>query len=310
LLPLTFYCNAALQFLYVVQIGWLFTILAAAFFISLNVKVANALGLLSIMRLDQIKLLKQTHILEEEALLQREMVDLGYLTASITHEVRSPLGIINLQLRTLTQDLQANPKLLTTLDRIREQLDRINAATGVIPLLQGANEDFRRLMERIELRELLLRSVNTVRKEGGSSNIYFRGEGGEGLYINAYGPILEQAIVNILKNAVDAVRELGSKSGVIEIRGGREPDSSEKVRVVIADNGCGIPADIIPNILAPLFTTKRKEDSHSGIGLFIANRIILLHGGELHIESTVGEGTKVSLVLPRWAGRERNLRGN
>lgn len=65
--------------------------------------------------------------------------------------------------------------------------------------------------------------------------------------------------------------------------------------VVVADQGEGIPAHVLPNIFDPLFTTKK---SGTGIGLAVVHQIVQAHGGQIFVESKPGEGTQVHLFLP------------
>lgn len=110
--------------------------------------------------------------------------------------------------------------------------------------------------------------------------------------------MVEQAIFNVLKNAIEAIREARREHGVVSI-GVRIDASNEILRLDVRDNGCGIDETSIPH-LTTLFTTKASKKANSGIGLFITQRILKLHSGKLEIASVVGTGSTVSLCFPKW----------
>lgn len=112
------------------------------------------------------------------------------------------------------------------------------------------------------------------------------------LQIQGDPDLLEQVLINIVKNAIEAVEEI--EEGKIGIRAEREADG--KVNIIIADNGYGIPEEQLEQIFVPFFTTKEEG---SGIGLSLSRQILRLHNGDIEIQSTIGEqsGTVVRLTL-------------
>jgi signal transduction histidine kinase len=105
-----------------------------------------------------------------------------------------------------------------------------------------------------------------------------------------YPSEINQAIMNILRNAVEACGEQGN----IWVRSYEEDGA---VRVEIEDDGSGIPPELMGKIFDPFFTTK-DVGSGLGLGLAIANSIVHKHGGLIEVESTPGKGSKFTLVLP------------
>ncbi len=103
---------------------------------------------------------------------------------------------------------------------------------------------------------------------------------------------LQQALLNVLDNALDAL----PPGGTLEVRTARagDPEGSE-VRVMIHDNGEGIPRDRLGRIFEPFFTTKSQG---TGIGLAITRKVIEGHGGRVDIESAPGKGTTIDIRLP------------
>ena len=77
----------------------------------------------------------------------------------------------------------------------------------------------------------------------------------------------------------------------------RAPDREDLVRIEVADNGSGIPEEIRERIFDPFFTTKGRE-SGTGLGLAISQKIVEEHGGQIRVESVVGEGATFTIDLP------------
>ncbi len=102
---------------------------------------------------------------------------------------------------------------------------------------------------------------------------------------------LSQILMNLLLNAAQAMPEGGSLT--IEAHKIKFADT---VEISVADTGCGIPADILPHVLEPFFTTKRGKGT--GLGLSISHAYARSHGGEIKVESIPGQGTTVRIVLP------------
>jgi len=260
----------------------------------LSLKVTNALGLLVILRIDLITLLRRSHELEERALRRSELEELGSLTASIEHDLKTPLGLINLQIVGMKRAYQANPKIMNDLDRIEDATARIYAVTQIIPALRASKEYYEQLMVRVNISDVIGRSIKTIKSQLDISNVIFKFEGRD-YYIKANPQMLETAIENILKNSVEAIIDTNRDRGLIEIFLRKARD--KKIELVILDNGCGIAAENLPK-LTTLFTTKNNLKANSGIGLFIANRIVRFHQGELRVSSEAGKSTKVSIILP------------
>ena len=102
--------------------------------------------------------------------------------------------------------------------------------------------------------------------------------------------LLEQVLINLVKNAMDAVK--GMENSKIDIFLQMSP--SHKIIIQIIDNGPGISAEMMEEIFVPFFTTKKEG---SGIGLSLSRQIMQLHKGSIDIQSVEGEGTRVMLTI-------------
>ena len=97
------------------------------------------------------------------------------------------------------------------------------------------------------------------------------------LFINADGKLLEQVVINLVKNAIEAFEDAPNPTIVMAAQ-----SNSSQIIMEISDNGKGIPPDMLENIFVPFFTTKEKG---SGIGLSLSRQIIRLHGGTMNVQS-------------------------
>jgi signal transduction histidine kinase len=233
--------------------------------------------------------------------------DLGRLTASIQHDIRNPLIVIESEVGKLKRRLQAQPDVVNRLDYIDEQKDRIHQATILVPLLRGTDAYFQPLMRKVALDDLVNKVFKTVKREMKTDGIYFRTTdrpNRQRVFVRAVPQLLEQAMTNILKNSVEAISESSNgRSGVIDVDFNYDPNPL-MVRLEIVDNGCGISAEDLPKVTG-LFTTRDEQKANSGLGLFITNRITRIHGGDLAIASEKNEGTTVSVRIPKWEERAR-----
>jgi signal transduction histidine kinase len=113
---------------------------------------------------------------------------------------------------------------------------------------------------------------------------------------------LLQVFINMIKNAYEAM--VGQQERRIEIRGNIDPDNPKMARIEFADNGPGIPEDVLPKIWGQGFSTKIIKEEHIGApgqgqGLFICKHVIeSIHNGEIFAESTPGKGTTFVIKVP------------
>lgn len=103
--------------------------------------------------------------------------------------------------------------------------------------------------------------------------------------------MIEQVLINLIQNAIDAMA--GRKDGIIQLAARKTRERNE---IIVKDNGMGIPDEILDRVFVPFFTTKEKG---SGIGLSLCRRILQLHGGSMRIHSETQKGTTVTLSFPK-----------
>ena len=114
-------------------------------------------------------------------------------------------------------------------------------------------------------------------------------------YIKGQVGALNQIILNLVTNAIHAI---GDKKGRIKLQFGLSVDDDQTVRLVVEDNGCGIPKDLRKHVFEPFFTTK-KDGKGTGIGLTVVKRMVEEHGGWIQVQSEEEKGTTFIMNFPR-----------
>jgi two-component system, NtrC family, nitrogen regulation sensor histidine kinase NtrY len=106
--------------------------------------------------------------------------------------------------------------------------------------------------------------------------------------LEADSGLIEQVLINLLRSATDAVKENAEPRIVISA----EASLNNKVSIRIADNGTGIPRELLDKIFIPFFSTKKTG---SGIGLNLCKQVMMLHKGNINVQSEEGKGTVFTL---------------
>jgi len=107
--------------------------------------------------------------------------------------------------------------------------------------------------------------------------------------------LMRQALQNIIQNAVESMPAGGNLK--IEVKRGKVgfEESKKGVEILISDTGGGMPQEVLENIFLPFYTTKPRG---TGMGLALVHKIILAHGGGIHVESQEGKGTTFRVYIP------------
>jgi signal transduction histidine kinase len=220
-----------------------------------------------------------------------KLATVGELTASFAHEINNPLQTVSLHLESLSRRLAADPASLRELSVVGKEIDRI--ARLVRDMMQFSRKGEQRV-SAVSLSEELERTLDLLlhllRKRGIETIKDFPDDVA---LVEADPEQLQQTFLNLFTNASDAMPSGGTLT--LRLRNG------PKVLLEIVDTGTGIaPADL-PRVMETFFTTK-PPGSGTGLGLPICRRIVESHGGSICIESELGKGTTVRILLPAAAG--------
>lgn len=222
------------------------------------------------------------------------------LSAAVAHEIRNPLSAMDLNLGLLEEELLSG---VDSAPGVRGYVDVLNVEIKRLTKILDSFAQFSRPADlnfsEVRLDSILQHLVSLVRGEADEKKISIQTD------FPLPTPILRadetqimQVFLNIIINAIQAMPE----GGKIQIRvRNRTSAGREWVDVSFADSGVGIGEEKMEKIFEPFFSTRKGG---TGLGLAIAHRIIEDHGGLIHVESRVGEGTTFTVQLPAAVERE------
>jgi signal transduction histidine kinase len=144
------------------------------------------------------------------------------------------------------------------------------------------------VLEEVQLGPFLEKIVNLIEPECQKNNITLNLEIMEPVQISMDPQLIEQVLINLIRNSIQALDGIITKKSIFIIAG----SDISGVQISVRDNGCGIDMDSMDNIFIPFFTTREKG---SGIGLSFAKQIMRLHNGQISIKSDVGKGSEFIL---------------
>ncbi|WP_338870379.1 ATP-binding protein [Myxococcus stipitatus] len=227
-----------------------------------------------------------------EMVKRERLAALGELSAIVAHEVRNPLGVIFNAVASLRRLLEPAGDAAMLLDILGEESDRLNRMVGDLldytrprdPVLQ--HEDLSRVLQD---------SLEAARVQGGAPDrpVHIDSEVEPGLPpVPMDRRLIRQALVNVAVNAIQSMPH----GGRVQVRARREAHAGrEQLRIDVADQGPGIPAELLHRVFEPFFTTKAQG---TGLGLAVVKRILEEHRGEIAVDSIPGRGTTFTFRLP------------
>jgi len=215
------------------------------------------------------------------------LATVGELTASFAHEINNPLQTVSLHVESLSRRLSGDAASLRALTVMGKEIDRI--ARLVRDMMQfsrkgeqevSAVNPAEELEKTLDLLQYLLKKRGVRATRDFPKNVPL---------VRADPEQLQQVFLNLFTNACDAMPMGGDLT--LRLRAG------PKVTIEIIDTGTGISAVNLPRVMETFFTTK-PPGSGTGLGLPICRRIVESHGGTMCIESELGKGTTVRILLP------------
>ena len=280
-----------------------------------------------------LKDLKQT---QTQLIQSEKMVSLGQMVAGIAHEINNPISFIygnlnyaNQYMETLFKlvQLYSNyypnppdeieqqidetdlefiiedfPKLLISMQSGAERIEKIVKSLRTFSRLDEADMKSVDIHEGIESTLMLLQSRLKCPEK--KVEIQVIKHYSELPLVECYAGQLNQVIMNLLCNAIEALEEKEQNRSIEEVSAhpstitiSTYPSAIGYVAISISDNGCGIPESIRKRIFDPFFTTKPVGQG-TGLGLSVSHSIIERHGGKITCESELGKGTKFIVEIP------------
>lgn len=225
---------------------------------------------------------------EEEKLRAARIAIAGKMAGQVAHEVRNPLSSIELNTSLLEDEFGEHDSEARELCRkIRNEVDRLTQITEIYLGLRGGKPK----LARESLNAIVDDLVGFVRKDLANRHVVLDTE------LDPEDPAghldanqIRQCLINLVRNAADAVAGNGGGRVVIRTRSARG-----RVEVAVEDDGVGIASEQLPRLFEPFFSTKKGG---TGLGLALTQQIVQDHGGEIHVASRVGRGTTFTLSVP------------
>lgn len=237
--------------------------------------------------------------LEEQAERNRRLASMGEMAAGIAHEMRNPLGSMELFSSMLRDDLirlmEVHPEmdegrdLLKLSEHISSGIKTLSSVlTNMLVFATQPKPQFKMVLITDLLKESL--KLLSPMMEASLVEVELKGEI-SGITILADDEFLRQVFLNIIINALQAMKE--QKGGKLTIDVSVSGNSA--VEISFSDTGVGISQSVVEKIFVPFFTTKAKG---SGLGLSIVSNLMEAHGGAIEVDGNVGKGATIKLRFP------------
>lgn len=239
---------------------------------------------------------------QQHLIQSAKMASLGELVAGVAHELNNPLAFVRSHVETVRRSLKVLDGVLQSEGQSEHQAAWVKAGSRLVEIDRGLERmselviklrTFSRLdegeLKYVDLAESL-ESVLTILGHRCKNRIAITTDMAEPRHIECYASLLNQALMNLIANAIDAVPGLGT----IHIASSW---SGDDVVIRIADSGTGIPEHLRQRVMEPFFTTKPVGQG-TGLGLSITYSIVQKHGGTLDLLPRPGGGTEAVLRIP------------
>jgi signal transduction histidine kinase len=217
---------------------------------------------------------------EKNRLLERRnrLAALGEMAAGMAHEIRNPLGGIQLYASLLMKDVSDRPGSAELVGKISAGVKRLESLVSQV--LHFTREINVNIVE-MDLAEVVAQAVELASYKSEQRQIEMKVQGPKSLSVMADPVMVGQSLLNLLLNAVEAME----CSGRVDVRYGAPPEGSEarQFHLIVQDQGAGIPPNVLDRIFNPFFTTK---DSGTGLGLSIVHRVVEAHDGTIVASNT------------------------
>jgi len=233
----------------------------------------------------------QQELGEKNRLLERRnrLAALGEMAAGMAHEIRNPLGGIQLYSSMLAKDLADRPEPLKIVQKISGGVRRLESLVSQV--LQFTREITAHIGP-MDLSETIEQAIELASPQLDSRKVQCICTGPKQLMVRADATLVGQAVLNLVLNAAEAI----DGPGKITVQFDKPPMESDAkaFHLVIRDSGPGIPTQILDRIFNPFFTTK---ETGTGLGLAIVHRVVEAHDGTIIASNADGGGAKFEIRI-------------
>lgn len=248
------------------------------------IAIDNLLNIEEYKQLNRMLISAQTQLLQTESLKK-----LGEVTASVTHEIKNVLqgisGFFNRLKKYIPEDEEKATRYVEIIEKELQRLDRL-----VIDINRFSKTSVKSPQTYFNINQTIENAIKLVKEQTTNKNIEFQcllDKNTKQCYGNA--DRIEQVLLNLLNNAVDALKS--KKTGKIKIKTGTD---GKYISVSVRDNAGGIDLDTMSHIFKPFYTTKSNG---TGLGLSIVKQIIQEQNGKIEIDNNIGKGVTFTIKL-------------
>jgi signal transduction histidine kinase len=252
-----------------------------AFLLSGLILLAGALFFRALFQI-QSRFMAKAREAEAERLEKERFREVSAFTSGVAHEIKNPLNSLALLIELLIQKAPAETRGNLELGK-----SQVRTIARIVDRFSSAVKPVRPVASALDLEDVLRLAAGSFAAEDPEASTRLRVEAEPGVRLTGDGDLLVQALLNLLKNAAEA-----SPSTPVRMEGRR---NGKRVEIWVRDEGPGIPPETMSRIFEPFYTTKEKG---TGIGLFLAKKIVEAHGGTIEARSRDGEGTEFRIELP------------
>lgn len=237
-------------------------------------------------RFSFIRDLRPIKKLQEELVRTQSLAMVGELAASVAHEIRNPLASISAGIETLRAELKENPAQDEMILKILEQIGRLD---HTVERLLTFAKPWEVSAARYDVAATVQRVAGAFGRPAQTRQVRLEVRQPASLEVFGDAQLLEHVLTNVLQNALEATGPGGAVT--VDLC---EHDGSFEIKV--RDTGVGIALEDQGKLFRPFFTTKTRG---TGLGLAICHKMVQAHKGTIKIHSVPGQGTEVTIRLPR-----------
>lgn len=220
---------------------------------------------------------------------RNRLAALGEMAAGLAHEIRNPLGGIQLYASMLQQDLADRPPSQQIACKIGAGVRRLESLVGQV---LSFSREMRAQPTLLDLPAIIEQAVDDAAPTLRQNKVRCTVDGPRPLHVHADALLLGQVVLNLVLNSAQAMED----GGTLTVHFSKPPHDSEakQFHLVVRDQGPGIPANILDRIFNPFFTTK---DSGTGLGLAIVHRIVEAHDGAITASNDAAGGARFEIRI-------------
>lgn len=231
----------------------------------------------------------------EELAHAARLSTVGALASTLAHELNQPLCALSAYATTAVELVNREAPASRELPRIIGEIDhQAGRAAAIVRNLRELVRKGEVRWDAIDLNRVLADAVELARPQAASRGVQLNLKAGVRLpSIHGNAVQLEQVVLNLLLNAIEALERTGQVSRVVQL--GAKVEAATRVRVWVSDNGPGVPEELGEGVFEPFLSHK---DGGLGLGLWISRSIVEAHGGWLELEFGDGPGATFSFTIP------------